>query len=53
MTTKRSRFTIDMDPAFQKRLKVMAALKGTTMRQYCLTAVEKELDKDEATDGVS
>ncbi|MDP6072278.1 MAG: hypothetical protein QGG34_12100 [SAR202 cluster bacterium] len=47
MTTKRTRFTIDMEPAFQKRLKVIAALKGTTMRQYCLDAVENELIKDE------
>ncbi len=50
MTAKRTRFTIDMDPAFQKRLKVMAALKGTSMRQYCLDAVERELNNDETTD---
>jgi len=48
MDAKRTRFTIDLDPVFQRRLKVMAALKGMTMRQYCLAAVERELDKDDA-----
>ena len=50
MSAKRTRFTIDLDPMFQRRLKVMAALKGMTMRQYCLAAVGRELDKDEASD---
>ena len=48
MSGKRTRFTLDLDPMFQRRLKVMAALKGTTMRQYCIAAVERELDNDEA-----
>ncbi|MBI2371782.1 MAG: hypothetical protein HYV08_16390, partial [Deltaproteobacteria bacterium] len=48
MSAKRTRFTLDLDPLFQKRLKVMATLKGMTMRQYCLVAIEKELAEDEA-----
>ncbi|MBI2872727.1 MAG: hypothetical protein HYY00_06020 [Chloroflexi bacterium] len=48
MGSRMTRFTLDLDPLFQRRLKVMAALKGATMRQYCLAAIEKELAKDEA-----
>lgn len=49
METKRKRFTLDLDLSFQRRLKVIAALKGISMRQYCLVAVEKELARDEST----
>jgi hypothetical protein len=45
---KRKRLTIDLDPPVQRRLKVIAALKGISMRRYCLTAIEKELAQDEA-----
>jgi hypothetical protein len=48
MKADKSRFTLDMHTLFQKRLKVMAALKGITMREYCLAAIEKELARDEA-----
>ena len=44
---KRKRFTLDLDPEVQLRLKVAAALKGISMRQYCLEAIEKELAKEE------
>ena len=47
MQAKKKRLTLDMDPAFQRRLKATAALKGVSMREYCLTAIEGELDKDE------
>ena len=46
MQAKKKRLTLDMDPAFQRRLKATAALKGVSMRQYCLSAIEGELDKD-------
>ncbi|MBI4286879.1 MAG: hypothetical protein HY671_00445 [Chloroflexi bacterium] len=49
METKRKRFTLDLELPLQRRLKVIAALKGISMRQYCLAAVERELAKDEAT----
>ncbi len=47
MQAKKKRLTLDMDPAFQRRLKATAALKGISMRQYCLTAIDRELAKDE------
>ena len=48
METKKKRLTLDMDPPVQRRLKVIAALKGISMRQYCLAAIDKELAQDEA-----
>ncbi len=47
MQAKKKRLTLDMDPGFQRRLKATAALKGVSMRQYCLTAIDQELAKDE------
>ena len=52
MDAKRKRLTLDLDPPVQRRLKAIAALKGVSMGRYCLTAIGKELDRDEA-DGVS
>ena len=34
-----AKLTLDMDPEFQRRLKTTAALKGVSMRQYCLAAI--------------
>ena len=48
MQAKKKRLTIDLDPPVQRRLKAIAAVKGISMRQYCLTAIDKELAKDEA-----
>ena len=48
MEAKKKRLTLDMDPPIQRRLKVIAALKGISMRQYCQTAIDKDLAKDEA-----
>lgn len=47
MATKK-RLTLDLDPEFQKCLKVTAAIKGVSMREYCERAIGKELEKDEA-----
>ena len=47
METRRKRLTLDLDPPVQRRLKVAAATQGISMRQYCLSAIEKELAKDE------
>lgn len=52
MEVKRKRLTLDLDPSVQRRLKVIAALKGVSMRQYCLAAIGQELAKDE-TQGVA
>ena len=40
MKAKKKRLTLDLDPAFQRRLKVMAAIKGVSMGGYCQTAIE-------------
>ena len=47
MEAKKKRLTLDLDPPLQRRLKVVAALKGISMRQYCQTAIDKELARDE------
>ena len=54
MQAKKKRLTLDLDPAFQRRLKVITALKGVSMRRYCQTAIDRELTKDEVdnTSGV-
>ena len=52
MEAKKKRLTLDLDPAFQCRLKATAALKGMSMRGYCLAAIGRELAQDEAN-GVS
>ena len=51
MAEKKKRLTLDMEPPIQRRLKATAALKGISMREYCLSAIEKEMAKDEG-DGV-
>ena len=48
MEVKKKRLTLDLEPTFQRRLKVVAAIKGVTMRQYCYTAIDRELAQDEA-----
>lgn len=48
MESKRKRLTLDLDNAFQRRLKAIAALKGVSMRRYCQDAIDRELTKDEA-----
>ena len=48
MELKKKRLTLDLDLAIQRRLKVIAAIKGISMRQYCQTAIDKELARDEA-----
>lgn len=48
MDTQRNRLTLDLDPAFQRRVVAMAALKGISVRQYCQNAIDQELSRDEA-----
>ncbi len=48
MQAKKKRLTLDIDPPVQRRLKAVAALKGISMRRYCLAAIDKELAQDEA-----
>ena len=49
-SVEKKRLTLDLDAPLQRRLKAVAALKGVSMRQYCQTAIEKELDEDESGD---
>lgn len=42
-----TRFTLDMDSMLFRRIKVTAAVKGITMREYCLAAIQRELIRDE------
>ena len=48
MEAKKKRLTLDLEPTFQQRLKVVAAIKGVTMRQYCYTAIDRQLTEDGA-----
>ena len=48
MATAKKRLTLDLDMPIQRRLKVIAALKGVSMRRYCQAAIDKELARDEA-----
>ena len=48
MQAKKKRLTLDLAPAFQRRLKAIAALKGVSMSRYCQAAIDRELTKDEA-----
>jgi predicted DNA-binding protein len=43
----KSRFTLDMTPELRTRLKIAAARKGITMRQYSLSAIEQQLEREE------
>ena len=43
----KSRFTLDMTPELRTRLKIAAASKSVTMRQYCLSAIEQQLAREE------
>ena len=42
----KSRFTLDMTPELRMRLKIAAARQGITMRQYSLSAIEQQLDRE-------
>jgi predicted HicB family RNase H-like nuclease len=42
----KSRFTLDMTPELRTRLKIAAARKGVTMRQYSLSAIEQQLERE-------
>jgi len=46
MVTERARLTLDLDPELHGRLKVIAARKRTTMRQYCVEAIEHRIAEE-------
>lgn len=49
MLENKKRLTLDLDAPIQRRLKAIAALKGVSMRQYCQSAIEKQLAQENAT----
>ncbi len=51
MEANKKRFTLDMDVAMQRRLKVIAAVRGISMRRYCLAAIEQRLAEDDPQNG--
>ena len=48
MEAKKITLTLDVDPAFQRRLEAAAALKGVSTLRYCRTAIDRELTRDRA-----
>ena len=49
MLENKKRLTLDLDAPLQRRLKAVAALKGVSMRQYCQSAIEKQLAQENVT----
>jgi len=47
MVENKKRLTLDLEATLQRRLKAVAALKGVSMRQYCQSAIEKQLAQEE------
>ena len=43
---------MDLEPTFQRRVKVIAALKGVSMREYCVEIIERQLAVDEVDEGL-
>ena len=43
MPTPKKRFTLDLELDMQVKLKVAAAIRGVSMRRYCLEAIESQL----------
>ncbi len=50
MVADRARLTIDLEHDLHVRLKVIAAHKRTTMRDYCVEAIERRLAEEPAGD---
>jgi predicted transcriptional regulator len=48
MANEKARLTIDLEPALHGRLKVVAARRRTTMRRYCVEAIESRLAEEPA-----
>jgi hypothetical protein len=48
MASNRARLTIDLEPDTHARLKTVAARRRTTMRQYTVRAIERQLSEEPA-----
>lgn len=45
-TPKRPRITVDVVPETRRRLRLAAAKRDVTLREYVLTAIEEQLHED-------
>ena len=50
-STKRPRISIDVQPELRRRLRLAAAKRDLTVRQYVLEAIEEQLQQDLGDDG--
>jgi len=48
MVVEKARLTLDLAPDMHERLKVMAARKRTSMREYCVQAIERRIAEEPA-----
>ena len=48
MVARKQRITLDLDLPVQRRRQAVAALKGLNTHRYCLAAIDRALDTDEA-----
>ncbi len=48
MVVERARLTIDLEPPLHAQLKIMSAKKGTSMRDYCVKALQRQLAEEPA-----
>ena len=48
MDTEKTRLTLELTPWLERRLKAAANIRGMTMSQYCVEAIDNELARDEA-----
>ena len=48
MNAKRNRLTLDLEPAFHRQLKAIAAVNGVSMLKYCVNAIEQEMANDQS-----
>ncbi len=46
MVAERSRLTLDLDSNLHSQLKIVAAKRGTSMREYCLEAIEAKIAEE-------
>ncbi len=48
MAAKKARLTIDLEPDVHARLKIVVARRRTTMRQYTVQAIQRQLSEEPA-----
>ncbi len=51
MILKRTRIMVDVDPALRRKLRLVAAKRDTTVKQYVLSALTVQLRRDQELTG--